>query len=199
VRTLASASRDVVDVVDVALEPPAALRVRVVPQSRGTRIGHPVRVRSLDGDEVDLLGSTDASGGIEVRRLHAGRYSVAALDPREDALRKDARARVREVALRAGETLDVEIPVPDVTEVEGRVFLAGLAPETARVGLGPLKGTPDWFRPLLFDVVDGRFRGRMPPGEYHASVTTPSGRVDLPLPFVVPAAPSHRMEIRVGR
>jgi len=87
--------------------------------------------------------------------------------------------------------------VPDVSVIRGTVTLDGLPTRTAKVGLGPLAGTPDHFRPLIFDVSQGTFSGRVPPGAYHVHVRIPGKRFELEEPLVVASAPLKTIDLNL--
>ena len=184
---------------DVRLREPATLAVRVRPSTRGALAGHPVRLHGLDDPDVDVVAETGADGVVRVANLPPGRYEVLATDPAEDAARPDVAARVATLDLTPGEETPFDVTVPDVTAVHGTIAFEEEAVPAARIGFGPLDGTPDHYRPLLFEVSDGRYAGRVPPGRYHVHIAYPGRRFEIPEPVEVTAAAEQTLDWRVPR
>jgi hypothetical protein len=183
--------RDVV----VGIQAAATLTVAVAPTGRGAREGHPVRLIGVDDAEIDVALTTDEDGFVRVTNLAPGRYKLLAVDVLEDRTRPDVAARVFELDLSPGERETLVVEVPDVAVVSGTVALDGAPVRTAKVGFGPVAGTRDHFRPLLFDVADGVFRGRVPPGTYHVHVRIPGRRFELAGPIEVPNTASATLDV----
>jgi len=177
------------------MEPVSTLTVSVLPKSRGTREGHPIRLVGIDDPDIDVELASDIDGSGRVTNLPAGRYKLLAVDAREDQSRPDVQARIREISVNPGSSQVLEIEVPDVTMLKGTVSLDGLPAQVAKIGFGPIEGTSDHFRPLLFDVSNGAFQGQVPPGIYHVHVRTPGKRFEYPDPVVVPNAPTQRLDL----
>lgn len=179
---------------EVRLRDPATIAVRVRPATAGAVAGHPVRLRGLDDPDVEVAVETDADGVARVTHLPPGRYEVLATDPAEDAARPDVAARVATIDLASGVETAHAVAVADVTIVRGAVVVDGVPVRAARIGFGPLAGTPDHFRPLLFEARDGVYSGRVPPGSYHVHVAFPGFRREIAEPVVVPAVPEHVLD-----
>ena len=183
--------------VSVRLADPATVSVRVRPATTGARDGHPVRLVGVDDTDVQLGAETGADGVARIEHLPPGRYRLLATDPNEDAQRPGVASRIQQLDLLPGARFEAEIEIPDITVVSGTVTEDGVAARAARIGFGPLRGTPDHYRPLLFEVREGRYTGRVPPGEYHVHVLVPGRRTELEAPVAVPAAPTHRLDVDV--
>ena len=153
-----------------------------------------MRVVGVDDPEIEVFAETDAEGTVRVDRLPPGRYRVLAADAREDPGRPDVAARIVEVDLSPGATAGAGFTIPDVALVRGRVTIGGEAVADGRVGFGPLSGTPDWHRPLLFRVRAGAYEGLVPPGRYHVSVEVPGRRVEIEEVVDIPAAADFRLD-----
>ncbi|MCU0724339.1 MAG: carboxypeptidase regulatory-like domain-containing protein [Planctomycetes bacterium] len=178
----------------VTLAEPAVLSFHVDPVTSGARGGHPIRLAGLDDPEIDVLVETDAEGRARVTRLPPGRYRIMATDPLEDESRPEVAGRIAEVDLSAGVEAESRFRIPDVTRVHGRVLVGDAPLADGRVGFGPLQGTPDHFRPLLFRVRKGAYEGVVPPGLYHVSVEYPGRRIEIEEPVRIPAAPEHPLD-----
>jgi hypothetical protein len=181
----------------VRLEDPATLAVRVRPRSRGALAGYPVRIVGIDDPEIEVFAETDEDGVVRVSRLPPGRFRVMATDPLENPALAGVKERIATLDLGAGIVMDHGFDVPDITLVQGSVQYEGKAVKTGRVGFGPLPGTPDHYRPLLFEIKDGAYAGRVPPGRYHVSVGFPGKRFEIDEPVEVPAAATQRLDWKV--
>lgn len=199
---------------DVRLRDPATLAVRVRPATGGALAGHPVRLRGIDDPDVVVNAETDEDGIARIEHLPPGRFKVEATDELEDASSPGVAARIATLDLGSGAETPFDVVVPDITVVHGTLtFDADLdraaGPQAnrpvdpnrerenvpaARIGFGPTAATPDHFRPLLFEVRDGTYRGRVPPGRYHVHIAYPGRRYEIAEPVVVPATPDLNLD-----
>ena len=182
---------------DVRLRDPATLAVRVRPATSGALAGHPVRLRGIDDPDVEVSAETGDDGVARIANLPPGRFQVLATDPSEDAARPGVASRVATLDLASGAETPFDVAVPDITAVHGTITFDDDAVPAARIGFGPLAGTPDHYRPLLFDVRAGSYAGRVPPGRYHVHIAYPGRRFEIPEPVVVPAAREQTLDWHV--